>query len=66
MREGQPGPVLLLHDKIIPRRRIAPRGINCEKRVFLVRITNRVVNMDRLCGLHYEAVTDTVVSLEDH
>jgi hypothetical protein len=28
MCEDQPGPVSLLHDKIIPRRRIAPRGIN--------------------------------------
>src|SRR5210317_1092674 len=66
MREDQPGPVLLLHGKIIPRRRIAPRGIIYEKRVFLVRVTNRIVNVNGVRGFHHETVTDAVVGLEDH
>src|SRR5210317_2158023 len=66
MREDQPGPVLLLHGKIIPRRRIAPRGIIYEKRVFLVRVTNRIVNVNGIRGFHHETVADAVVGLEDH
>ena len=64
--EYQPGAVMRVHHKIIPRRRIAPRGINCEEWVLLARVTNRVVNVNRLRGVNHEAIADPIECLEDH
>ena len=65
-REYQPGATVGLHDKIIPRRRIAPRGIISDESAFLGRVTNDVVNVYCLRGFHDEAVADAIVGLEQH